>query len=40
MQRQQTDGHLQVHSVELVEMNEEVTFTKEIKSVAESYLIE
>ncbi|KAL2124839.1 hypothetical protein VTJ04DRAFT_1204 [Mycothermus thermophilus] len=31
---------IDVHSVELVEMNEEVTFTKEIKSVAESYLIE
>lgn len=29
-----------VLSVELVEMNEEVTFTKEIKSVAESYMIE
>ncbi|KAL2271453.1 hypothetical protein VTJ83DRAFT_824 [Remersonia thermophila] len=29
-----------VQSVELVEMNEEVTFTKEIKSVADNYLIE
>jgi len=26
--------------VELVEMNEEVAFSKELKSVAESYLIE
>jgi hypothetical protein len=32
--------HPQVQSVELVEMNEEVTFSKEIKSVAESYVIE
>ncbi len=32
--------HLQVQSVELLEMNEEVTFSKEIKSVAESYVIE
>lgn len=30
----------QVQSVELVEMNEEVAFSKEIKSVAESYIIE
>jgi hypothetical protein len=30
----------QVQSIELVEMNEEVTFSKEIKSVAESYIIE
>lgn len=30
----------QVTSVELVEMNEEVTFSKEVKSHAESYLIE
>jgi coatomer subunit delta len=30
----------QVQSVELLEMNEEVTFSKEIKSVADSYLIE
>ncbi|KAK4661684.1 coatomer subunit delta [Podospora pseudopauciseta] len=29
-----------VTSVELVEMNEEVTFSKEVKSVADSYLIE
>ncbi|KAK4114235.1 hypothetical protein N656DRAFT_777403 [Canariomyces notabilis] len=29
-----------VQSVELLEMNEEVTFSKEIKSVAESYVIE
>jgi len=30
----------QVNSVELIEMNEEVTFSKELKSVAESYVIE
>jgi hypothetical protein len=30
----------QVQSVELLEMNEEVAFSKEIKSVAESYVIE
>lgn len=29
-----------VNSVELIEMNEEVTFSKELKSVAESYVIE
>ncbi|KAK3302345.1 uncharacterized protein B0T15DRAFT_302189 [Chaetomium strumarium] len=29
-----------VQSVELIEMNEEVTFSKDIKSVAESYVIE
>jgi len=30
----------QVLSVELTEMNEEVTFSKEIKSVADNYTIE
>lgn len=31
---------LKVHAVSLVEMDEEVTFSKEIKSVAGTYLIE
>lgn len=30
----------QVSSVALVEMNEDVTFSKEIKSIADTYVIE